>query len=81
MRTLLIGAGLGVVGFFVVPVIGLPLGFVGGVYAAERVRLGQAQAWPATRRALGAVGLSILIEFSFAFLAALTWVIGVLATR
>lgn len=76
-RTLLAGAVLGVVGFFVVPVIGLPIGFVAGVYVAERVRLGAAQAWPATRSALGAVGLSILIEFTFAFLAALAWVVGV----
>lgn len=79
-RTILLGAVLGVVGFFVVPVIGLPIGFVIGVYAAERVRVGTAQAWPATRRALGAVGLSILIEFTFAFLAAATWAVGVLVT-
>jgi uncharacterized protein YqgC (DUF456 family) len=31
-RTLLLGGLLGVVGFFVVPVVGLPLGFVLGVY-------------------------------------------------
>lgn len=80
-RTLLLGAVLGIVGFFVIPVIGLPIGFVTGVYVGERVRLGKAQAWPATRSALGAVGLAILIEFTFAFLAAATWVIGVVVTR
>ncbi len=78
-RTLWSGAGLAVVGFFVVPVIGLPLGFVLGVYLAERSRVGGA-AWPATRATLGAVGLGILIELTAGLLAALTWVGGVVAT-
>ena len=77
--TLAVGAALGVVGFFVVPVVGLPLGFVLGVYLAERRRLGSEQAWPSTRQALRAVGLSILIELVAAMLAAATWVVGVLA--
>ena len=81
MHTILLGAAVGVVGFFVIPVIGLPIGFVAGVYVGERTRVGKAQAWPATRGALGAVGLSILIEFTFAFLAAITWVVGVVVTR
>jgi uncharacterized protein YqgC (DUF456 family) len=77
-RTLLAGAVLGVIGFFVVPVVGLPLGFVLGVYVAELVRLGgQAEAWQSTRRALGAVGLSILIELGVALLATAIWVTGV----
>lgn len=74
--TLLLGALLGVVGFFVIPVIGLLLGFVLGVYLAELRRLGSTQAWPATVHALKAVGLSILIEFVAAMLATLTWVVG-----
>ncbi|NAZ84449.1 DUF456 family protein, partial [Kineococcus sp. R8] len=36
--TLLLGGLLGVVGFFVVPVVGLPLGFVLGVFLAELAR-------------------------------------------
>lgn len=78
--TLLLGAVLGVIGFFVVPVVGLVLGFVLGVYLGELQRLGRAQAWPATVEALKAVGLSMLIEFSAALLAALVWFGGVLAT-
>lgn len=78
-RTLWLGAGLGVVGFFVVPVVGLVLGFVLGVYLAERQRLGDA-AWPSTVAALRAVGLSILIELVAGVLAAATWVVGVVAT-
>ena len=78
--TLLAGAALGVVGFFVVPVVGLPLGFVLGIYVAQWRRLGHERAWPATVHALRAVGLGILIELAFAILAAATWAIGVVVT-
>jgi uncharacterized protein YqgC (DUF456 family) len=37
---LIAGTALGVVGFFVIPVVGLFVGFVLGIYLAERVRLG-----------------------------------------
>ena len=75
--TLVAGALLGVVGFFVVPVVGLVLGFVLGVYVAEVQRVGRGRAWPSTRAALRAVGLSVLIELAAGLLAALTWVAGV----
>lgn len=78
--TLLAGALLGFVGFFVVPVVGLFAGFVLGVYAAERRRVGATAAWPATKHALRAVGVSLLIEALAAVLAALTWVVGVVVT-
>jgi len=78
--TLLAGAALGVVGFFVVPVVGLPLGFVLGIYVAQWRRLGHERAWPATVHAVEAVGLGILIELAFAILAAATWAIGVVVT-
>jgi uncharacterized protein YqgC (DUF456 family) len=78
--TLAVGAVLGVVGFFVVPVVGLPLGFVLGVYVAQWHRLGRRQAWPATVHAVKAVGLGILIELGFAVLAAGTWAVGVVVT-
>lgn len=74
------GVGLGIVGFFVVPVIGLFLGFVLGMYLAERVRVGAAEAGPSTRAALRAVGLSILIELASGVLAASAWVVGVVVT-
>ena len=78
--TLVVGGLLGIVGFFVIPVIGLFIGFVLGVYAAERRRLGAAAAGPATRQALQAVGLSILIELMASLLAFATWVVGVVVT-
>jgi uncharacterized protein len=74
-----VGALLGVVGFFVIPVVGLPIGFVLGVYLAERKRVGPA-AWESTKVSMRAVGLSILIEFGAAVLAAAAWVGGVVAT-
>lgn len=79
-RTLLVGALLGVVGFFVVPEVGLFLGFVLGVYAAELARVGREQAWPSSKHALRAAGLSVLIELTSCLLAASTWVVGVVLT-
>jgi uncharacterized protein YqgC (DUF456 family) len=78
--TLALGAVLGVVGFFVVPVVGLLVGFVLGIYLAELRRVGVAQAWPATVHALKAVGLSMLIELVASLLAAMTWAVGVVLT-
>ncbi len=80
MRSLVVGAVLAVAGLFVVPVVGAPLGFVLGVYLAELQRLGSTLAWPSTRAALKAVGLSILIETTACALAAATWAVGVVAT-
>jgi uncharacterized protein YqgC (DUF456 family) len=75
-----IGAGLGVVGFFVIPVVGLFIGFVLGVYLAEYHRLGGKAAWPSTRHALKAVGVSILIELAAGLGATFVWVTGVVLT-
>jgi uncharacterized protein len=70
------GGVLGLIGFFAVPVVGLVLGFVLGIWLAERLRLGPGQAWPSTRGALGAVGLSLLVEFAAALGVAVVWVFG-----
>ncbi|EON23510.1 MULTISPECIES: DUF456 domain-containing protein [Nocardioides] len=78
--TLVVGGVVGIVGFFVVPVVGLFIGFVLGVYAAERRRLGAAAAGPATRHALRAVGLSIVIELTASLLAVATWIVGIVVT-
>jgi hypothetical protein len=74
-RTIVLGAGLGVIGFFVIPVLGLFIGFVLGVYLAELARLGgHDAAWPSTRKALAAVGWSFVIEMAAGLLAAAVWV-------
>ena len=74
------GVGVGVAGFFVIPVIGLFVGFVLGIYLAERARLGAEGAWPSTKQALRAVGLSIVIELTAAILATATWIVGLAVT-
>ncbi|WP_211361821.1 DUF456 domain-containing protein [Pseudonocardia cypriaca] len=80
-RTIAAGAVLGVVGFFVIPVVGLFIGFVLGIYLAELARLGGHEAaWPSTRRALAAVGWSIVIEMATGLLAAAVWVGALLLT-
>lgn len=79
--TLLAGGALGLIGFFVIPIVGLPLGFVLGVWLAEWRRVGDsALAWPSTKAALGAAGLSMLIELGTALMIAATWVIGLFVT-
>ena len=51
-----VGALVGVVGFFVVPVVGLFLGFVLGVYLAELRRVGSTRPGPRPSHSLKAVG-------------------------
>jgi uncharacterized protein YqgC (DUF456 family) len=79
-RTLVVGALCGVVGFFVIPVVGALAGFPVGVYLAERMRVGSDAARASTGAALRAVGASILIELLAALAATLTWVAGMGAT-
>jgi uncharacterized protein YqgC (DUF456 family) len=74
----LAGAVLGIVGLFVIPVVGAFLGFVLGVYLAERIRLGtHSDAWPSTKHALKAIALSMGIELVTGLAIAATWVVGV----
>jgi uncharacterized protein YqgC (DUF456 family) len=76
-RSIVIGALVGIVGFFVIPVVGLVIGFVLGTFLAELARLRNgAAAMRATLHAVKAVGLSLLIELGGALLAAGVWLIG-----
>jgi uncharacterized protein len=61
-------------------VIGAVLGFVLGVYVAERARVGAGAAWPSTRTALAAVGWSVAIELLAGLLVAGTWVAALVVT-
>jgi len=79
--TMLVGAAFGIVGFFVIPIVGLVVGFVVGVYAAERYRLpDHRQAWRATVAAMKASGFAILIEMAGVLLAAGVWITGLALT-
>jgi uncharacterized protein YqgC (DUF456 family) len=73
-RTTLIGACLSIVGFFVIPVVGMPIGFVLGVFLSECQRLREPrQAWTSTIAALKATGWSMVIELAGTLVAAGTW--------
>lgn len=80
-RTLVWGGLAGAVGFFVIPVVGLPVGFIGAVYVAELHRLRDRRgAWRATVAALGATGITILVELAGALVASGAWLAAVLLT-
>jgi uncharacterized protein len=73
-RSILVGGLAAIVGFFVIPFVGLVVGFVGGVYVAEHVRLHDwTQARDSTWVAMKATGFSILIELGALMLAATVW--------
>lgn len=75
-RSTLIGLVAGIVGFFVIPVLGLPVGFVAGVYLAELARVGKGQAWDSTRAAVAAAMISYGIELTTGLLIAGAFVLG-----
>jgi uncharacterized protein YqgC (DUF456 family) len=80
-RSLVAGGVLGIVGFFVIPVIGLVIGFVLGIYLAEWATRGdQRLAWTSTKHALKGVALSMGVELAGALLATAAWVFGVYVT-
>ncbi|HEU4917884.1 MAG TPA: DUF456 domain-containing protein [Acidimicrobiia bacterium] len=79
-RTLLIATAVAIVGLFAIPIVGAPIGFVLAIYVSERLRVGQAQAWPATKRSLRAVATSIGIELATGLLIAAVWFGAVLFT-
>ncbi|MET0910445.1 MAG: DUF456 domain-containing protein, partial [Ilumatobacteraceae bacterium] len=79
-RSLVVGGLVAIVGFFAVPVVGVFLGFVLGIYASELERVGARMAWPSTKAALRAVGVSMLIELTSTLLAAAVWITGVTIT-
>lgn len=80
--TLVSGAALGVVGFFVVPIVGLLAGFVLGVYLAElATRRDQRRAWAATIHAVKAAVLSVGVELVGGLIATVVWVVGVVLTQ
>jgi uncharacterized protein YqgC (DUF456 family) len=77
--SILVGVLLAVVGFFLVPIVGLFIGFPLGVYLQERRRLGRHEpAWRSTHQALRAIGLSIAIELVATLVATGAWLGAVL---
>ena len=80
--SLVAGAVLGIIGFFVIPVLGLVIGFVLGIYLAELAhRRNQRMAWTSTVHALKGVVLSVGVELCGALLATAAWAVGVYLTQ
>jgi uncharacterized protein YqgC (DUF456 family) len=81
-RTLAAGAVAGVIGFFVIPVVGLIVGFVAGVYLAELAhRRDNRRAWASTVHAVKGVALSVGVELAGGLIATAAWVIGLVLTQ
>jgi uncharacterized protein len=80
--SLVVGGLLGIIGFFVIPVVGLVIGFVLGVFLAEFAkRRDQRVAWTSTVHAVKGVALSVGVELAGALLATVAWVFGVYLTQ
>lgn len=78
-RGQLLALGLAVVGFFVIPVVGAGVGFVGGIYVVARQRDPQ-RAWGITRSTVRALVLAAGFQFLTALAMAATWAVWVIAT-
>jgi len=78
-RSFLLAAIGGVVGFFVLPVLGFLVGALGGLLLGEKQRLGE---WPEARnstwRVLRAYGIGVVIELVLGLTMAATWLATVL---
>jgi uncharacterized protein len=67
-----------VVGFFAVPVVGLPLGGVLGIYVGEHLRTRDAAAaWAATRATITGFGVAALLQLAAALAMIAVWVLWV----
>lgn len=77
-KSVLAGVAVGIVGMFVIPVVGLIVGFAVGLLLSEFLRRRSLpQAWSASYAALKAMGLGILLELAFAFTAGTVFVGGI----
>lgn len=78
---ILFGATGALVGFVVLPPLGLLIGGVAGVYLAEARRVGPgAEARRSTVEVLKAIGVGILAELTAGVLMVATWLVGLVLT-
>jgi len=76
---IVVGVIVGVIGIFVIPFLGLFIGFVVGLYGAEWYRRKDPRlAWESSWLALKTLGLGIVVELGLGFCSAIT--LGVAAT-
>jgi uncharacterized protein YqgC (DUF456 family) len=79
--TLAVGGIAGIIGFFVIPVLGLFLFFVGAIFLLEWLRRKDVSAaWGATKAALQATLITIGVQLAGSLVATGAWVIGLIIT-
>ena len=79
--TLLAGAVGAIVGFFVIPVVGMPVGGVAGVLVAEYGRTQDwSKAWVSTKAVVIGFGIGTLVEMTAGVAMILAWVAWVITT-
>ena len=67
-----------VVGFFVVPVVGLPLGGVLGIYVGEHLRTHDGRAaWATTKATVTGFGIAAMLQLAAALAMIAVWVVWV----
>lgn len=75
-----VGAAGAVVGFVVLPVLGIVIGFLVGLLIGERLRHGAwAPARAATGRVMRSYGVGVLVDLGVALTMAVVWAVAVLA--
>ena len=78
--TMAAGLLLGIIGFFVIPVVGLVVGAALGVWLAERGRLGDSSAaWRSTRSLLIGFGTGAVAQLGAGLGMIAVWVVWVIA--
>jgi uncharacterized protein YqgC (DUF456 family) len=81
MLTLAVGGIAGIIGFFVIPVLGLFLFFVAAIFLLEWLRRKDVRAaWGATKAALQATLITIGVQLVGSLIATGAWVIGLIIT-
>jgi uncharacterized protein YqgC (DUF456 family) len=79
--SLWLGGALAIVGFFAVPVVGLPLGGALGIFVGEQLRTKDTGlAWRATRATLTGFGVAALVQVGAALAMVAAWVVWLLAS-
>ena len=75
LSTSIVGLIGGIVGFFVIPIVGLVVGAVVGVLVAERMRTRDWDlAWASTKRAIVGFGIGALVQIGAGFVMMFTWI-------
>lgn len=73
-KSIIVGGVASIAGFFLIPVVGIFVGFIAGVFVAEHARLRDWRAsWNSTWVAMKATGFSMLIELATVMVATSVW--------